>query len=329
MAPCTGEIDSLGNARTFRDHVWRNHGLPEQLISDRGTQFVSGMTRELNKLIGVNLTPSTAFHPQTDGQTERVNQEIEAFLRIFVNERQDDWADWLPLAEFAYNNAVHASTRASPFQLDTGRNPRMGFEPPRDTHYEEAGAFASTLLKATEEAKSALKQAATDMKRYYDRKHADPPAFKVGDKVWLSSKNIKTRRPAKKLDDKWFGPYAIDKVISPLVYRLALPRSLNRIHPVFHVSLLRAAPRDDIQERPQNAHPDPELDDDGREVYEVQQILNSRLFRRKHLQYLVKWVGYGNEENSWEPAANVAESADLIEEFHRDHPTAPRLESRE
>ena len=72
------------------------------------------MTRELNKLIGVNLTPSTAFHPQTDGQTERVNQEIEAFLRIFVNERQDDWADWLPLAEFAYNNAVHASTRASP-----------------------------------------------------------------------------------------------------------------------------------------------------------------------------------------------------------------------
>ena len=85
--------------------------------------------RGLSKILGIKVAASTAYHPQTDGQTKRVNQEVEQFLRLFVNQRQDDWYDWISIAEFAYNDQVHASTQASPFMLDAGQNPRLGFEP--------------------------------------------------------------------------------------------------------------------------------------------------------------------------------------------------------
>ena len=109
--PTVTSLDSAGVAQLFLEHVWRHHGLLEEVISDHGPAFVSNFSRELAALLGVRLTPSTSYHPQTDGQTERVNQEIEAYLQVFVSHRQDDWADWLPLAEFAYNNKVHAATQ--------------------------------------------------------------------------------------------------------------------------------------------------------------------------------------------------------------------------
>ena len=120
--PTNDTVTSEGIARLFRDQVWKHHGLPLQVISDRGPQFVSNFMRELNRLLDIHTSPSTAYHPQSDGQTERVNQEIEQYLRVFVNHRQDDWAEWLPLAEFCHNNRVQASTRQSRFMLNTGRN---------------------------------------------------------------------------------------------------------------------------------------------------------------------------------------------------------------
>lgn len=128
--PTTSDVDSLGIARLFRDHVWRHHGLPDAVLSDRGTQFVSGFMTELYRLIGISSARSTAYHPRTDGQTERVNMELELFLRIYVNRRQDNWADLLAMAEFAYNNQIHASTKDTPFRVDTGQDPRIGTEPP-------------------------------------------------------------------------------------------------------------------------------------------------------------------------------------------------------
>ena len=118
-----------GAARLFLHQVWKLHGLPTCIVSDRGPQFVARFTRELYRLLGIKLASSTAWHPQTDGQTECVNQELDQYLRLFVNERQDDWYDLLPLAEFQHNNHVHSATQHPPFLLDTGRLPRMGFEP--------------------------------------------------------------------------------------------------------------------------------------------------------------------------------------------------------
>ena len=100
-----------------------------EVISDHGTQFISQFMRELNKLLGIKAAASTACHPQTDGQTEQVNQEIEQYLRLFVNQHQDDWFDWISLAEFSYNNRIHSSTQTTPFLLDNGQHPRLGVEP--------------------------------------------------------------------------------------------------------------------------------------------------------------------------------------------------------
>src|SRR5258705_8006847 len=148
----------------FLEHIWHHHGLPEEVISDCGPAFISNFSHDLATLLGVKLTLSTSYHPQTDGQTEHVNQEIEVYLRVFVSHQQDDWANWLPLAEFAYNNKVHVATCQTPFELDAGQHPCLGVEPMRMSTVEAVDAFARQLDCAQEEAKAALEQAADDMK---------------------------------------------------------------------------------------------------------------------------------------------------------------------
>src|SRR5467141_97811 len=129
IIPTTSDVTAAGVARLFRDHVWKLHGLPEEVISDQGTQFISNFTQSLSQLLGIRVAASMAYHPQTDGQNERVNQEVEQFLRLFVNQWQDNWYEWLAIAEFAYNNQIHTSTCSSLFMMDTGQNPQLGIEP--------------------------------------------------------------------------------------------------------------------------------------------------------------------------------------------------------
>jgi transposase InsO family protein len=125
--PTHTTITAEGAARLYLREVWKHHGTPRVVLSDRGSQFTAGFTHELHKLLGIELAMSTAYHPQTDGQTERVNQELEGYLRIFTSQRQDDWDDLLPLGEFSHNNNVHLSTQQTPFIVDTRRHPHMGF----------------------------------------------------------------------------------------------------------------------------------------------------------------------------------------------------------
>src|SRR5260221_1060234 len=124
--PTVTSLDSAGVAQLFLEHVWHHHRLLEEVISNHEPTFVSNFSCKLAALLGVKLTPSTSYHLQTDGQTERVNQEIEAYLRVFVSHRQDNWADWLPLAEFTYNNKGDAATCHTPFELDAGQHPHLG-----------------------------------------------------------------------------------------------------------------------------------------------------------------------------------------------------------
>src|SRR5260221_7091857 len=177
--PTVTSLDSAGVARLFLEHVWCHHRLLEEVISDHGPAFMSNFSRELAALLGVKLTPSTSYHPQTDGQMECMNQEIEAYLRVFVSHRQDDWADWLPLAEFAYNNKVHAATCQTPFKLNAGQHPCLGVEPMRTLTVEAADTFVRRLDHAQEEAKASVEQAADDMKQYYDWNCQAAPECKV------------------------------------------------------------------------------------------------------------------------------------------------------
>jgi len=173
-----------------------------------------------------------------DGQTERVNQEVEQFLQLFVNQWQDDWYEWLAIAEFSYNDQIHASTCSSPFMMDMGQNPRLGIEPLRELHLETLNDFASRMEAAMKEACLALSQAVDDMARFYDAHQREGPLYMVGDKVCLNGQNITTTCLMKKLDHKWLGLYPVDKVISWNAYRLKLPSSFGQIHPMFSVTLL-------------------------------------------------------------------------------------------
>ena len=154
-------------------------------------------------MLGIKLVSSTAWHPQTDRQIERVNQELDQYLRLFVNERQNDWYDLLPLAEFQHNNHVHSATQYPLFLLDTGRLPRMGFKPRQNpSSLEMVNEFTERMRTAIEEAKSAICKAQDDMKRYYNRRRTPAPVFNPGDRVFLNASDIWTMHPLQKLSHR-------------------------------------------------------------------------------------------------------------------------------
>ncbi len=183
--PTVTSLDSARVARLFLEDVWHHHGLPEEVISDHRSAFISNFSHELTALLGVKLTPSTSYHLQTNGQTECINQEIEAYLWVFVSHRQDNRADWLPLVEFVYNNKVHSATHQTLFELDAGQHPCLGVEPMRTSTVEAVDTFTRQLGHTQEEAKAALEWAVDDMKQYYDWNHQVAPEYRVGVKTCI------------------------------------------------------------------------------------------------------------------------------------------------
>ena len=169
----TERTSAEGLARLFRDNVWKLHGLPESVVSDRGPQFVAELTKELNRMLGIETRLSTVFHPQTDGQTEQINQELKQYLRFFVDHRQKDWPEWLASAEFAVNNKVHTATKVLPFMENYGRKLRMEGNIKKRGKVEKATEFVERMKKVHEKAGAALKKAQEDMKRQADRRRKE------------------------------------------------------------------------------------------------------------------------------------------------------------
>ena len=234
----TEKTSAEGLARLFRDNVWKLHGLPESIILDRGAQFAAGLMRELNEMLGIKSKLSMVFHPQTDRQTEKVNQELEQYLKMFINYRQEQWPEWLGTAEFAYNNKAYSSTKMSPFKANYGQNPRMGFEGRKKGKYKGAKKFIKKMKEIQEEAKVALEKAQEDIRKYADRKRSDVDEYKVGDLVMLSTKDLKYQmvgRRTEKLTERFVGPYKVKKIVSLIAIKLELPSTV-KIHPVVNVS---------------------------------------------------------------------------------------------
>jgi len=235
--PTTEKTLAEGLARLFRDNMWKLHSLPESIISDRGPHFAAGLMWELNEMLGIESKLSTVFHPQTDGQTERVNQELEQYLRMFIDHRQEQWPEWLGTAEFAYNNKAHSSTRTSPFKANYGQDPRMGFEGRKKGKYTGAEKFIEKMIEIQEEAKAVLGKVQADMKKYAD-KRSEAEEYKVGDLVMLSTKDLKYQlvgRRTEKLTERFVGPYKIKEIVLSNTVKLELPSTV-RIHPVVNVS---------------------------------------------------------------------------------------------
>jgi hypothetical protein len=241
--PTNTTIMALGAARLFLQNVWKLHGLPRSIVSDHGPQFVAEFTQELYRLLGITLLATTAYHPQADGQTECVNQELEQYLQVFFNKRQDDWDGLLPLAEFQYNNHIHSSTQKTPFFLDSGQHPCMGFEPAPPSQLETINKFTNRMQSALTKARSTLAKAQNDMTRYYNRQQEPALEYTPGDKVYLDGSDIQTSQPSK-LTHRFLSPYVVERHVGLYAYCLRLLQSMSRLHPVFPVVKLMPAPMD-------------------------------------------------------------------------------------
>ncbi|QRV83751.1 Retrotransposable element Tf2 protein [Ceratobasidium sp. AG-Ba] len=318
--PTTSRASAADVANLFVTYVWKLHGLPSKTISDRGPQFNSTFLKQLYKRLDIKPSLSTAFRPQTDGLAERLNQVVEIYLRHYVAYKQDDWVGILPMAEFAYNNSVNASTNQTPFFACYGFHPRFSIGQQADESVPHADKRADQLKLRMEELQASVTLANEKIKHYYDLKHRLPEDIKVGDKVWLDARNIKTEGPVAKLSAKRIGPYRVLKKEGTHAFKLELPHTL-KVHPVFHTSLISLKKEDPFGREP--PQPPAEVTPDGEEEYEVEKILDSRK-RRNQVQYLVHWKGYGPESNTWEPLEHLDTAMGAVRKFHRNNPKALR-----
>jgi len=221
----------------FAREVWKHHGLTADIVFDRDSQFTSAVWKEFLRLSDIRSRMSTAFHPQTDRQTEWLNETIKTYLQAFVGKEQEDWVRLLPIAEFAYNNSTTAGNAMSPFYANYGFHPTAMDPATTEPLNPTSMAYAHWMRTVHDASRKGLEEAQERMRRYTDPRQKPPPAYQVGDLVMLSGGNIKTRHPSKKLDHKNHGPFQIENIVSPLAVRLTLPRKW-KIHNVFHVSLL-------------------------------------------------------------------------------------------
>ncbi|SOV03658.1 uncharacterized protein UDID_19104 [Ustilago sp. UG-2017a] len=257
FVPTTNELDAPELAKLFLRHVYSKHGLPTSIVSDRGSEFTSHFWRSLSTLLGIENHFSSAYHPQSDGQTERINQVLEQFLRGYSNHLQTDWSDLLPLAEFSYNNAEHASTQLTPFFANYGYHPHFSFDntdPASPSLFPTARSYADQLKQLHEYVRGELVKANSQSAEQFDKCRLPTPQFWPGDRVWLSADNIRSLCPTKKLDYCRLGPFSVSEIISSHAYRLQLPPSM-KIHNVLHVDRLEPYVANTIPNRVQPPPP--------------------------------------------------------------------------
>jgi len=329
-AACKTAISAPALARLFLSTVVRHHGLPECIISDRDPRFTAHFWRAFWTAMGSTLNMGTAYHPESDGQTENANKTLEIMLRSVVDFTQVDWDEHLPAAELAFNNSKNETTGFTPFYLVYGREARM----PLDLALAPLTKAADnpTAAEATARWRAALQRASDNtarqqrrQKTYADRTRREV-RFAVGDRVLLSTEHLKLigeRKRARKLTERYIGPYRVKRVVNANAYELELPASL-KIHPVINISHLKEY-RDGAQAFPDRpvplTRPEPEaLDDNGAPAWLVDRLLDHRQVRRgarQTDQYLVEWKGYPISEATWEPLENLTGSIELVSEFNQ------------
>ena len=316
IAPTQTDVNAEGTAKLYVDNVFKHHGLPLDIVSDRDSRFTGKFARAVCGLVGTRQSMSTAFHPQSDGQTERVNCILEDMLRHYVSATQDDWDDCLAMAEFAMNNAWQVSVQNTPFMLNYGKHPHMPASLPAVSTVPKALKFTQSQQFMLKKAKACL-EAAQQRHRHYADQHRRDVQFKVHQKVMLSTKNLNLagKSPgSKKLLPLWIGPFEVVELVGKAACKLKLPASL-KVHDVFHVSLLKDF-------HGEAATPPMPLIVEGQEEFEVESVLAHRLRKvgkgkgsKARMEYLVEWKGYGPEDHSWEPEKNLSNSADAIQEY--------------
>ena len=309
-------------ATLFIENIFRHHGLPSDIVSDRDTRFTSEFWNEVMKTLEISLSMGTAFHPQTDGQTERQNRVIEEMLRHFVNYNQDNWVELLPIVEFAINNSKSISSGYTPFELEYGvdpiSQPLQQIVDSESNRITDANEFVTRIAQTLKQARDNLVTAQQRQIRAANR-YRRLIQFNDGDMVLLNSEFYHraslSGQPTQKLSQKWLGPFKIIKAWSDHEYQLELPHDMERIYPIINVENLKLFRISDESKFPNRSESIPEPVEIGGETeFEVERILDKRKFRKK-IQYLVKWTGYGIQDSEWINSENLPNAQELIEEF--------------
>ena len=299
FVPLSHPFTALQVGVAYLNNIFKLHGLPTVMVSDRDKIFTSNIWQELFKLLGTDLRMSSAYHPQTDGQTERVSQCLETYLRCFLHACPAKWSQWLALAEYWYNTSFHSSLGQSPFLVLYGHEPRhFGIDISQACKSSDLQGWLEERSLMQSLVRQHLIRAQHKMKTQADR-HRTPRTFQSGDYVYLKAQPyVQTSlapRSSNKLAFRFFGPFLITEKIGPSSYRLQLPPDCL-IHPVFHVSQLKKA-------IPSVAMVSPELPDISNQLQVPQEILDRRL--RQHNdrmipQVLVRWSYLPDTLSTWE-----------------------------
>jgi hypothetical protein len=318
FVPMNEATDAPGTAHIVMREVVATEGLPDEWISDRDSKFMSHFWQTLMARLGVKHNASTAYHQQSNGQDERLNQTLEQYLRSYVDYDQKNWVQLLPVAQFAYNSSKNATTGMTPFFANRGREPtidKLPIEIQQQSH--DARLSAERMKDLHKILRMDIEFMNSRAKAYYDERRQEAPQFRKGEKVFLLRRNIKTKRPCDKLDHKKLGPYEIDEQLGLLNFRLKLPKDM-RMHPVFHVSLLERAPQNAKRQR---------TEVENENEYEVERILDQGQIDGQ-TRYLVKWKDYPPSENTWEPIEHLRSAQEALEDYRRTTAAGTRSSAR-
>jgi hypothetical protein len=314
--PCRTDNNAAEVAKLWIDHWYAaGFGLPDDIVCDRDPKFTSALWDELCTLLGTKVKLSTAYHPQTDGQTERMNRTMEDMLRHYISPTMRDWDEHLPLLQFAHNSSWHASIDMTPLVAAFGFTPvtplSAGLESGDSPN--AAQGLVRHMTDVTKRAQECMAAAQARQQAYADQ-HRTAVEFEVGDRVLLATKHLQLLGPdnqARKLLPRFVGPFVVTKRIGKVSYALDLPETM-KVHPVFHVSLLKG-----YRDGHRAGQPPPVVVfEDGSVQEEVEAILAHRWNSRKSCdEYRVHWKGYGPEHRTWEPASHLEHCSELLAEF--------------
>ena len=317
LIPTWDTVKASEFAMSFITHVWRRKGLPAKIITDRDPKFMSAFWKHLLERLKISSATAAPYHHESIGQAEKANQTVEGVLRTMIDKAtHNDWAHCLPVAEFAINSTPAASTGLSPFQATLGFQPRAGLvhEWWPSAQGEQDATFAKRMAEVLEQVKDAMRRAQERQVRSHGG--VEPPAYRVGQLVYLSSENVNQRNvgPALKLQDRWLGPFRIEEMLNSRTVKLFLPQGCT-IDNKIHISRIKPAPED-------GTAPDVVIDEDGDEagMYEAEKIVDHTTKGRGNKKTIakvqVRWRGYAPAFDTWETIENMMNGAEaLVREY--------------